>query len=313
VNDNDEYSGGSRTQLSPEAISDFQIVNHGFAAESGGGAGGSIDVQTRSGVNRIHGDAFTFVQNGALNGTPPLGLNPYKPDESRVRAGVALGGPIQRDKMFYYVAAEQGLARGEDTNDLEPATLSSINTALKQHGPLSNLTLQSGFFPTTDQEIELSGRADRTLSTRQAVMLRYAFTNSRNVSDAFHTDELTDRTARGSSFIADNSLNGTLTSTLTETLLNKLSSSWHSGEPWSEPIRHLGQEFSFPASPSSPIPDKRCPFAKEQTSFHQWLMLSSAGVSRRGFSRSPVVGIRKGCVALTKAVSGHHLESTTYK
>jgi len=223
VNDNDEYSGGSRTQLSPEAISDFQIVNHGFAAQSGGGSGGSIDVQTRSGVNRIHGDAFTFVQNGAFNGTPPLGLNPYKPDESRVRAGGALGGPIQHDKMFYYVAAEQELARGEDTNDLNPSTLSAINAALKQYGPLANLTLQSGFFPTTDQETELSGRVDRTLTTRQAVMLRYAFTNSRNVSDAFHTDELTDRTARGSSFIADNSLNGTLTSTLSETLLNKLS------------------------------------------------------------------------------------------
>jgi hypothetical protein len=222
-NDNDEYSGGSRSQLSPEAISDFQIVNHGFTAESGGGAGGSIDVQTRSGVNRIHGDAFTFVQNGALNGTPPLGLNPVKPDENRVRAGVALGGPIQRDKMFYYVAAEQELARGEDTNDLKPSTLLAINTALKQYGPLANLTLQSGFFPTTDQETELSGRVDRTLTTRQAVLLRYAFTNGRNVSDAFHTDELTDRTARGSSFIADNSLNGTLTSTLTEALLNKLS------------------------------------------------------------------------------------------
>lgn len=56
VNDNDEFAGGSRTQLSPEAIKDFQIVNHGFAAESGGGAGGSIDVQTRSGLNRLHGD-----------------------------------------------------------------------------------------------------------------------------------------------------------------------------------------------------------------------------------------------------------------
>jgi hypothetical protein len=223
VNDNDEYSGGSRTQLSPEAISDFQIVNHGFAAESGGGAGGSIDVQTRSGLNRIHGDAFTFVQNGALNGTPVLGLSPHKPDESRVRAGVALGGPIQPDKMFYYVAVEQELARGEDTNDLKPSTLSTINTALKQYRPLANLTLQSGFFPTTDQETELSGRVDRSLTTRQAVMLRYAFTNSRNVSDAFHTDELADRTARGSSFIADNSLNGTLTSTLSATLLNKLS------------------------------------------------------------------------------------------
>jgi outer membrane receptor protein involved in Fe transport len=223
MNDSDEYSGGSRTQLAPEAISDFQIVNHGFAAESGGGAGGSIDVQTRSGVNRIHGDAFTFVQNGAMNATPPLGLNPYKPDESRVRAGVALGGPIQRDRMFYYIAAEQELARGEDSNDFKPATLSSINTAPKQYAPLSNLTLRSGLFPTTDQETELSGRVDRTLTTRQAIMLRYAFTNSRNVSDAFHTDELTDRTARGSSFIADNSLNGSLTSTLTETLLNKLS------------------------------------------------------------------------------------------
>jgi hypothetical protein len=223
VNDNDEYSGGSRTQLSPEAISDFQIVNHGFSAESGGGAGGSIDVQTRAGLNRLHGDAFVFLQNGALNGTPPLGLSPYKPDESRLRAGVALGGPIQRDKTFYYVAAEQEIARGEDANDLQPATLAAINTAVKHYGPLSNLALQPGFMPTTDQETELSGRVDRNLTARQGLMLRYAFSNTRNVNDAFHTDELTDRTARGSSFTADNSLNGRLTSTVNENLLNKLS------------------------------------------------------------------------------------------
>jgi len=222
VNDNDEYSGGSRTQLSPEAISDFQIVNHGFSAESGGGAGGSIDVQTRTGANHIHGDAFVFAQNGALNATPPLGIYPHRPDESRTRAGVALGGPIQLDKTFYYLAAEQELAYGEDVNDLKPATLSSINTSLKQVGPLSNLTLQPGFMPTTDQETELSGRIDHSLTTKQSVMVRYAFTNTRNVNDAFHTDELTDRTARGSSFIADNSLNSTLTSAFNPNVLNKL-------------------------------------------------------------------------------------------
>src|SRR6185437_9197031 len=221
VNDNDEYSGDSRTQLSPEAISDFQIVNHVFAAQSGGGAGGSIDVQTRTGVNRIHGDAFTFVQNGALNGTPPLGLYPSKPDERRVRAGAALGGPIQRDKTFYYVAAEQEMARGEDTNDLNPSTLDTINSSIQHYAPLAGLTLQSGLFPATDQETELSGRIDHSLTPRESIMLRYAFTNSRNVNDAFHTDELTDRTARGSSFLADNSLNGTLTSTMSESLLSK--------------------------------------------------------------------------------------------
>jgi outer membrane receptor protein involved in Fe transport len=223
VNDNDEYTGGSRTQLSPEAISDFQIVNHGFAAQSGGGAGGSIDVQTRMGVNRIHGDAFVFGQDGALNAVPPLGLSPHKPDESRVRVGAALGGPIQRNRMFYYVAGEQEMARGEDTNDLTSSTLDSINSSLRNYPPLADLNLQSGFFPTTEQETELSGRIDRTLRNREAVMLRYAFTNSRNVNDAFQTDELTDRTARGSSFIADNSFNGTLTSTLKESLLNELS------------------------------------------------------------------------------------------
>ena len=223
VNDNDEYSGGSRTQLSPEAINDFQIVNHGFSAESGGGAGGSIDVQTRSGLNHLHGDAFLFLQNGALNGTPPLGLSPYKPDESRLRAGVALGGPIQHDKTFYYLAVEQEIAQGEDANDLRPTTLATINRALKQVGPLSSLTLQPGFMPTTDQETELSGRLDHSLTVRQALMFRYAFTNTRNVNDAFHTDELTDRTARGSSFISDNSLNGTLTSTFSTNTLNKFS------------------------------------------------------------------------------------------
>jgi hypothetical protein len=223
VNDDDEYSGGSRTQLSPEAISDFQIVNHGFSAESGGGAGGSIDVQTRAGVNRIHGDAFLFLQNGALNGTPPLGLSPYKPDESRLRAGVAVGGPIQRDKTFYYVAAEQELARGEDANDLRPTTLASIHSALQRYGPLARLTLQPGFMPTVDQETELSGRVDRMLTARQGLMLRYAFTNTRNVNDAFNTDELSDRTARGSSFTGDNNLNGTLTSTFSANALNKLS------------------------------------------------------------------------------------------
>lgn len=223
VNDNDEYSGSSRTQLSPEAISDFQIVNHGFSAQSGGGAGGSIDVQTRTGVNRIHCDAFIFVQNGALNATPPLGLYPYKPNESRVRTGVALGGPIRRDKTFYYVAAEQEMARGEDTNDLNPSTSATINNSIRHYAPLAGLTLQSGFFPTTDQETELSGRIDHSLTARESIMLRYAFTNSRNVDDAFHADELTDRTARGSSFLADNSLNGTLTSTLSESLLNKFS------------------------------------------------------------------------------------------
>lgn len=222
VEDDDEYTGGSRTELSPEAISDFQIVNHGFAAQSGGAAGGSVDVQTRLGQNQSHGDAFVFVQNGALNGTPPLGVYPRKPDESRMRIGLSGGGALRADKTFYYLAGEQEYARGEDVNDFTPQTASAINQSLRATGPLGAFQVVSGFFPTVEQETELSGRIDHTLSRTQSLMARYAFSNNRSVNDAFHTDELTDSSAHGSAFVADNSLNGTLSSTLGNLILNKL-------------------------------------------------------------------------------------------
>jgi hypothetical protein len=222
VDDNDEYTGASRTELSPEAISDFQIVNHGFAAESGGAAGGSIDVQTRMGMPLQHGDAFIFVQNGALNANPPLERLPRKPDESRLRAGISTGGAFGK-KTFYYIAGEQEYARGEDANNLAPATITTINQALQRVGPLPSLLLQGGFIPTTEQETEFSARGDRTLTPRQSLMLRYALTNNRNVNEAFNTDDLSDRSARGSSFFDDNSLNGTLASTISAATLNRLS------------------------------------------------------------------------------------------
>lgn len=79
VDDDDEYNGGGRTQISPETISDFQIVNHGFSAESGAGQEGSIDVQTRSELTQRHGDALLFVQNDALNATLPLASHRASP------------------------------------------------------------------------------------------------------------------------------------------------------------------------------------------------------------------------------------------
>jgi outer membrane receptor protein involved in Fe transport len=60
LDNNDEYTGSSRTELSPEIVQEFQVVNNGLSAESGGASGGSINVITRSGTNTIHGDEFIF-------------------------------------------------------------------------------------------------------------------------------------------------------------------------------------------------------------------------------------------------------------
>ncbi len=177
-------------------------------------------MQTRAGTEVTHGDAFLFVQNGALNGTPPLENVPRKPDESRLRAGLSQGGALVRRRTFYYVAGEQEYARGEEANDLAAGTIATINQALARSAPEVGLQLQTGFFPTINQQLELSGRLDQTQSSRHSLTLRYALTNTRAVNDAFHTDDLADRSSHGSSFVEDNDLNGALTSTLSAKLLN---------------------------------------------------------------------------------------------
>jgi hypothetical protein len=58
LDNNDEYVGSSRTELSLETVQEFQVVNAGLSAETGGASGGSINVITRVGANTVHGDAF---------------------------------------------------------------------------------------------------------------------------------------------------------------------------------------------------------------------------------------------------------------
>src|SRR5262249_17517149 len=68
--------------------------------------GGAINVVTKSGANTLHGDAFVFGQSGYFNSQPKieetLGADPVL---RRYRAGVAIGGPVSRNRTFYYAAA----------------------------------------------------------------------------------------------------------------------------------------------------------------------------------------------------------------
>src|SRR6266436_4123851 len=130
LDNNDEYTGSSRTELSPEIVQEFQVVNNGLSAESGGASGGSVNVITRSGTNRLHGDAFLFVQDGAFNARDPFETESGKPSFRRFRAGFALSGPVIKDKTFYYAALEQEHNRGQIGSDIDPTVASTINAFL---------------------------------------------------------------------------------------------------------------------------------------------------------------------------------------
>ena len=213
LDNNDEYTGSSRTELSPEIVSEFQVVNNGLSAESGGASGGTINVITRSGTNLIHGDAFLFAQDGAVNARDPFEAEQAKPSFRRFRTGVALGGPLIKDRTFYYAAAEQEHNHGQASSDIDPAVVSDINTLLSTGAfpGVATRRLATGFFPIARAETEAAGKLDQELTKTTSLTLRYSFTNNKESGDAFNSSGLIDSSARGSGFTSDNAISGSLT------------------------------------------------------------------------------------------------------
>src|SRR6267143_1648845 len=216
LDNNDEYTGSSRTELSPEIVQEFQVVNNGLSAESGGASGGSINVITRSGTNTVHGDAFLFAQDGALNARDPFETESGKPSFRRFRAGFALGGPIVKARTFYYATLEQEHNRGQIGSDIDPIVASTINAFLATGAfpGLATRQITTAFSPIARVETEAAGKLDHQLTKNTALMLRYTFTNNKESGDAFNTDGLIDASARGSIFTSDNALSGSLTTVL---------------------------------------------------------------------------------------------------
>src|SRR5713226_216632 len=98
--------------LGVEAVLEFQVLTNSYSAEFGRSAGGVINAVTRSGSNQIHGSAFEFLRNSHLDAknffdpaTKPI--PPFK----RNQFGGVLGGPIRRDKTFFFGAFESLIER----------------------------------------------------------------------------------------------------------------------------------------------------------------------------------------------------------
>src|SRR5688572_17808055 len=93
--------------LGVEAVLEFQVLTNAYSAEFGRSAGGVFNAVTRSGTNRYHGSLFEFHRNSALdarNFFDPPALP--KPDFTRHQFGAVLGGPLQRDRTFFFAAYE---------------------------------------------------------------------------------------------------------------------------------------------------------------------------------------------------------------
>ncbi len=173
LDNTDETTGAARVALSPEIVREFQIVNNGQSAEFGGAAGGAINVVTRVGQNQFHGDAFTFFQNERFNAREPFSDPPpaSRLRFRRVQPGVALGGPLKRDKFFFYVAAEQEHLSAEDESEINRSARTRINTLLASgFAPrLAVRSLTGGRFRIGTDETEAAAKVTDYQFTASAI------------------------------------------------------------------------------------------------------------------------------------------------
>ena len=111
-----EAKGRTRLNFaySIDAIQEFQVGNDAFSAQYGRAAGGVVNAVTKSGTNSIHGTGFYLIRDDSLNAANPfsaislvaVGL-PGKPEDRRQQFGGSVGGPIKKDKVFYFLNYEQ--------------------------------------------------------------------------------------------------------------------------------------------------------------------------------------------------------------
>src|ERR1700693_118855 len=107
INDhaNGTPGGAAGTNLGVDGIREVKIITNLSTAEYGGSTGGVISAVTRSGTNGLHGSAFEFLRNSALD-SPGYFDGGVVPPFRRNQFGGALGGPIKKDKTFFFGAYE---------------------------------------------------------------------------------------------------------------------------------------------------------------------------------------------------------------
>ena len=106
-------NAGSTSAFSPisqDAVQEFQVQTSNYSAEFGHAAAGIVNTLTKSGTNRYHGSAFWFYKNRTLNATDPYSFNldkPFNPPNWRHQIGGSVGGPIVKNKLFFFGNTEE--------------------------------------------------------------------------------------------------------------------------------------------------------------------------------------------------------------
>jgi len=151
LDNNDITVGAVRATFSQEAVQEFQVVANSFSAEFGKATGGVVNIITKSGTNTLAGNVFGFFRDDALNAKEhfeeflPDGtaIDQPKAAYGRSQFGATLGGPIRRDRTFFFLSSES--LRSQANNFVNIDNTSHITVFGRDYGTLAQVLERDGF------------------------------------------------------------------------------------------------------------------------------------------------------------------------
>ena len=252
-----EKRGGQRPAFTfnLDAVEDFVVVSDGANAEFGRSGGGFVNIITKSGTNEFHGSAHYFGKYDALSADPSHtfaggSTSGFTPDFAQHQFGATFGGPIIRDRAFFFLAYDQ-----QEYNETKQLTRSGFDTpeaaallAFTDTAFGGALAGDFGPISRTNDANALLAKLDFRLGAKHNATLKYNYTNSRQENGTFDVD-FWGRSANALERDFSHAINGGLTSALSSSLSNEFRFQWAREE--------RPRAYEGPINPASgrPFPD----------------------------------------------------------
>lgn len=212
-----EQRGGQRPAftISLESIQEFQVIPVGASAEFGRSSGGFINAVTKSGTNTYSGSAFLFFRNQSLASQNPDAVDAGLPVEDfrNYQFGGNVGGPIKKDKAFFFVAYERNAGKSSKPNSIDPTLVNIFATRFNSPG-------EEGIINRTNDADVFLAKVDINVNKNNLLTIRHNYSRAEQVNGTFDVPTW-GLSANGRETNNSNSFITQLVTTISPTLLNE--------------------------------------------------------------------------------------------
>jgi hypothetical protein len=183
LSSNDDAAGLAGTSYSQEVIREFEVITSGGVAEFGRASGGFVNIVTRSGTNDFKGRVYGFLRDRRLDARGPL--SPSKDPLTQAQYGATFGGPVQRDRTFFFSNFERSRLASAVAVTVTPEAAAAVNARLDRVG-FKGARVATGLAPTGFDSTNFLFRLDRQAGESGQLAARYNLydvtsPNARNV------------------------------------------------------------------------------------------------------------------------------------